>query len=80
VFPLTGAGLACYFACLGIGVVGQPFALATLRLVLIVAGAWLALTLTGSITLAFAAVAIGIGTFAAGLLAVMRSHFNRLRG
>jgi Na+-driven multidrug efflux pump len=80
VFPLTGAGLACYFACLGIGVVGQPFALAFLRLALIVVGAWLALTLTRSITLAFAAVAIGIGTFAAGLLAVMRSQFNRLRG
>src|SRR4029453_15035859 len=61
VFPLTGAVLACYFACLGIGVVGQPFALAALRLVLIVAGGWLALMLTDSVILAFAAVAIGIG-------------------
>ena len=79
VFPLTGAGLACYFACLGIGIVGQPFALAALRLALIVAGAWLALALTGSITLAFAAMAIGIATFAAGVLAVMRIQFKRLR-
>lgn len=80
VFPLTGAGLACYFACLGIGFVGQPFALAALRLVLIVGGAWLALSFTGSVTLAFAAVAIGIGLFAVGLLVVMRRQFIRLRG
>ena len=78
VFPLTGAGLACYFACLGIGFVGQPFALAALRLVLIVGGAWLALALTGSATLAFAAVAVGISLFGAGLLAAMRTRFRRL--
>jgi hypothetical protein len=78
VFPLTGAGLACYFACLGIGFVGQPFALAALRLVLIVGGAWLALALTGSATLAFAAVAVGIALFGAGLLAAMRTRFRRL--
>ena len=77
VFPLTGAGLACYFACLGIGVVAQPFALAALRLVLIVAGAWLALMLTGSAALAFAAVAFGIALFAIGLLSAMRSRFRR---
>jgi putative MATE family efflux protein len=79
VFPLTGAGLACYFACLGIGFVGKPFALAALRLVLIVGGAWLALALTGSVMLAFAAVAVGIASFALGLLAVMRTKFRRLR-
>jgi putative MATE family efflux protein len=77
VFPLTGAGLACYFACLGIGVVAQPFALAVLRWVVIVAGAWLALALTGSALLAFVAVAVGIGSFAAGLLVVTWSRFNR---
>jgi putative MATE family efflux protein len=77
VFPLTGAGLACYFACLGIGVVAQPFALAVLRWVVIVAGAWLALALTGSALLAFVGVAVGIGSFAAGLLVVTWSRFNR---
>ncbi|MNR58858.1 hypothetical protein D3C85_1799660 [compost metagenome] len=56
----------------------QPFALAALRLVLIVAGAWLALTLTGSAVLAFTAVAVGIGVFAVGLLAVMRVRFSQL--
>ena len=32
----TGAGLACYFACLGLGFVSGPFVLATVRLILIV--------------------------------------------
>jgi hypothetical protein len=80
VFPLTGAGLACYFACLGIGFVGQPFALAALRLVLIVGGAWLGLTLTGSAAVTFAMVAVGIATFAIGLLVAMRARFRRLAG
>ena len=78
VFPLTGAGLACYFACLGIGVVGETFALAMLRLLLVVSGAWLALALTGSAALAFAAVAIGIASFAVGLLIVTWVRFDRL--
>jgi putative MATE family efflux protein len=78
VFPLTGAGLACYFACLGIGFVGRPFALAVMRLALIVAGAWLALFVTGSAAAAFAAVAVGIASFALGLLAVMRTRFRQL--
>ena len=76
VFPLTGAGLACYFACLGIGVVAQPFALAALRLVLIVAGAWLALALTSSAVVAFVAVAVGIASFAVGLLVVTWRRFS----
>jgi putative MATE family efflux protein len=78
VFPLTGAGLACYFACLGIGVVAQPFALAALRLVLIVAGAWLALALTSSAAVAFVAVAVGIASFAVGLLVVTWRRFGPL--
>jgi Na+-driven multidrug efflux pump len=80
VFPLTGAGLACYFACLGVGFVGWPFALAALRLVLIVGGAWLALMLTGGAGAAFAMVAVGIASFAVGLLVAMRARFRRLAG
>jgi Na+-driven multidrug efflux pump len=80
VFPLTGAGLACYFACLGIGFVGWPFALAALRLVLIVGGAWLALMLTGGAGAAFAMVAVGIASFAIGLLIAMRARFRRPAG
>ena len=78
VFPFTGAGLACYFACLGVGFVGGPFALAAVRLVLIVGGSWLALSLTGSAVLAFSATAAGIAFFGASLLATMRSRFDRL--
>lgn len=50
-----------------------------MRLVLIIGGAWLALTLTGSVTLAFAAIAVGIGSFAVGLLMVMRTKLSRLK-
>ena len=80
VFPLTGAGLASYFACLGIGFVGWPFALAALRLLLIVSGAWLALMLTGDAGAPFAIVAVGIASFAVGLLIAMRARFRRLAG
>jgi putative MATE family efflux protein len=78
VFPLTGAGLACYFACLGIGQVGGPFVLALVRLVLIVGGSWLALALGGSATVAFPAIALAIAVFAIGLLATTRSSFKAL--
>jgi putative MATE family efflux protein len=77
-FPFTGAGLACYFACLGIGFVSTPFVLASLRLVLIVGGSWLALSVTGSAVLAFVAIAVGIALFGASLLLVMRARFRHL--
>jgi hypothetical protein len=52
--------------------------LAVLRLVLIVVGAWLALTLIGAAGTAFAMVAAGIASFAVGLLIAMRARFRRL--
>jgi hypothetical protein len=78
VFPFTGAGLAFYFASLGIGYVSGPFLLAAVRLVLIVGGGWFALSLTGSAVVAFIAIAIGIAFFGAGLLMVTRARFRRL--
>ncbi|HEX9525506.1 MAG TPA: MATE family efflux transporter [Reyranella sp.] len=78
VFPFTGAGLACYFACLGIGFVSGPFVLATVRLVLIVGGCWLALSLTGNAVAAFAAVALGIAFFGVSLLVMMRAKFRQI--
>jgi putative MATE family efflux protein len=80
VFPFTGAGLACYFACLGIGFVSGPFVLATVRLVLVVVGCWLALSLTGNAVAAFAAVALGIAFFGVGLLIMMRAKFRQIGG
>jgi MATE family, multidrug efflux pump len=80
VFPFTGAGLACYFACLGLGFVSGPFVLATVRLILIVAGCWLALSLTGNAVVAFAAIAVGIAFFGVSLLIMMRARFGRIRG
>jgi Na+-driven multidrug efflux pump len=78
VFPFTGAGLACYFACLGIGFVSGPFVLALLRLILVVGGAWLALSLGGGATAAFAMIAVGLVLFGAGLLAAMRARFGKM--
>jgi Na+-driven multidrug efflux pump len=78
VFPLTGAALACYFACMGLGFVGQPFAVAILRLVLIVAGSWLAMSLSASALPSFVAVAIGIGSFGVGMVIVTRMKLHRL--
>ena len=78
VFPFTGAGLACYFACLGIGFVSGPFILATVRLILIVGGCWLALSLTGNAMAAFAAIALGIAFFGASLLIMMRAKFRQI--
>ena len=78
VFPLTGAALACYFACMGLGFVGQPFAIATLRLILIVGGSWLAMSLSASALPAFVAVAVGIASFAFGMLIVTRVKLQRL--
>src|SRR5882672_11250994 len=80
VFPFTGAGLACYFACLGIGYVSGPFLLAALRLVLIVGGCWLALSLTGNAVAAFAAIAIGIAFFGVSLLIMMRAKLRQIGG
>ena len=80
VFPFTGAGLACYFACLGIGFVSGPFILATVRLILIVGGCWLALSLTGNAMAAFAAIALGIAFFGASLLIMMRAKFSQIGG
>ena len=79
VFPLTGAGLACYFACLGIGFVGWPFALAALRLVLIVGRRVACLDTHRQHRPGVCCMAMGIARFAVGLLAVMRIQFKRLR-
>ena len=78
VFPFTGAGLACYFACLGIGFVSGPFLLALLRLILVVGGAWLTLSLDGGATAAFTAIAAGLVLFGCGLLTAMRARFGKM--
>ena len=78
VFPFTGAGLACYFACLGIGFVNGPFVLAAMRLVLIVGGCWLGLSLTGHAVAAFAAVALGIAFFGASVLVMTRAKLRQI--
>src|SRR5262245_4737609 len=76
VFPFTGAALAAYFACLGIGFVDGPFVLAALRLGLIVAGCWLALSLGGGALASFAVIAVVLMLFGCGMLFAMARRFR----
>ncbi|MBN9087427.1 MAG: MATE family efflux transporter [Reyranella sp.] len=78
VFPFTGAALACYFATVGLGTVVGPFLLALLRLVVAVAGGWLALSIGDGPLGLFAASAVAFVAFAIGLLVITRRRFDAL--
>ena len=78
VFPLTGVGLACYFACLAVGYVGGPFLLAVARVVVVVAGGWLALALGGGLVGLSLASAAAFALFGGGMFWVARRRFARL--
>jgi hypothetical protein len=58
--------------------VNGPFVLAAMRLVLIVGGCWLALSLTGNAVAAFAAVALGIAFFGASVLVMTRAKLRQI--
>ncbi|OFX01904.1 MAG: hypothetical protein A3D94_05735 [Alphaproteobacteria bacterium RIFCSPHIGHO2_12_FULL_66_14] len=77
-FPLTGVGLACYFACLAVGYVGGPFLLAVARVVVVVAGGWLALALGGGLVGLSLASAAAFALFGGGMFWVARRRFARL--
>ena len=78
VFPLTGVGLACYFACLAIGYVAAPFLLAVARVVVVVVGGWMALQLGGGLIGIALASATAFALFGAGVFLVARRRFNAL--
>jgi putative MATE family efflux protein len=71
VFPFTGFGLACYFACIGLGYVSAPFFLAALRLAFATLGGWLALRLDIVPLGLFAASALAFAFFGIGLMAIL---------
>jgi putative MATE family efflux protein len=78
VFPLTGVGLACYFACLAVGYVTGPFLLAVARVVMVVAGGWLSLHFGGGLIGLSLASAAAFALFGAGVFLVARSRFAEL--
>jgi Na+-driven multidrug efflux pump len=78
VFPLTGVGLACYFACLAVGYASGPFLLAVARVVMVVAGGWLALHFGGGLIGLSLASAAAFALFGASVFLVTRSRFAEL--
>ena len=52
--------------------------MAAIRLILIVVGCWLALSLTGNAVAAFAAIAVGIAFFGVSLLIMMRAKLRQI--
>jgi putative MATE family efflux protein len=65
-FGFFGLGMALYFASQGAGALKWPLIAGVTRLVIAVGGGWLALSLTGSLTLVF--VALGVALAVMGLL------------
>jgi putative MATE family efflux protein len=80
VFPLTGVGLAAYFACVALGYVQIPFLLAAVRVVVALAGGWLALRLgLGIVGIALASAAAFV-LFGGGVFLVARRRLSVLSG
>jgi hypothetical protein len=52
--------------------------MAAIRLILIVVGCWLALSLTGNAVAAFAAIAVGIAFFGVGVLIMTHVRFRQI--
>ena len=59
-YGFFGLGLSLYFASQGAGRLGWPLFGGLLRMIIAVGGAWLVLTLTGSLAWAFAALALAL--------------------
>jgi len=59
-YGFFGLGLSLYFASQGAGRLEWPLLGGLIRLIVAVGGAWLALTITGSLTWAFAALALAL--------------------
>ena len=72
-YGFFGLGLALYFASQGAGRLFWPFLAGFLRMVIALAGGWLALRLTGSLWALFAALALGLVVYGVTVLAAIRS-------
>jgi Na+-driven multidrug efflux pump len=72
-YGFFGLGLALYFASQGAGQLLWPLLSGLLRLLIAVGGGWLALRMTGSLTLVFAALAAGLVVYGVVLTMVIAS-------
>ncbi len=72
-YGFFGLGLALYFASQGAGRLLWPLVAGTLRLIVAIGGAWLALRLTGSLGWAFAALAAAMLCYGAIITAAVAS-------
>jgi len=72
-YGFFGLGLCLYFASQGAGKLLWPLLAGTLRLVIAVGGAWVALRVTGSLGWVFAALAVALVVYGTGLTAAVAS-------
>lgn len=72
-YGFFGLGLCLYFASQGAGRLLWPLLAGLVRLVLAVGGGWLALSLTGSLTWVFAALALALVVYGTGLATAIAS-------
>jgi Na+-driven multidrug efflux pump len=81
-YGFFGLGLCLYFASQGAGRLLWPLLAGLLRMVLAVGGGWLALRLTGSLTMVFAALSLALVAYGSVLLAAIASGvwFRQPRG
>jgi putative MATE family efflux protein len=73
VYGFFGLGLSLYFASQGAGRLAWPLLGGFLRLLIAVGGAWLALTLSGSLAWAFAALALALVVYGATVATAIAS-------
>jgi putative MATE family efflux protein len=73
IYGFFGLGLSLYFASQGAGRLSWPLFCGFLRVVITVVGGWVALRLTGSLTVLFAAHALGLVVFGMVLATAVRS-------
>lgn len=71
-YGFFGLGLALYFASQGAGRLAWPLAASIVRMLIAVLGGWIALTVAGSLTWVFAAVAIAMVIYGVGLGLLIR--------
>ena len=72
-YGFFGLGLSLYFGSQGAGRLLWPFVAGTVRMIVAIGGAWLALHLTGSLSLMFAALALAMVVYGLIMLAAVAS-------
>ena len=72
-YGFFGLGLSLYFASQGAGRLAWPLLGGLFRMVIAVGGGWLVLTLTGSLTWAFAALAMALVVYGVTVVSAIAS-------